>query len=88
MANPKGMYIGATSLCMDCAMTTKGCPWAKSFKPLPDDEWEAEPIKKLVSSIKTKNGTFKKTYIDSYRVISCPHFRKYERMRIKPCDLL
>ena len=75
---------GDTSLCVDCAMTTKGCPWAKKYEPIPG--WEAVPVKKLVSSLKTKDGTFKKTYVDSYKVISCPHFRKFER--IKLCDLL
>lgn len=73
-----------TSLCARCAMTTKGCPWVNKYEPIPG--WDAKPIKKLVSSIKTKKGTFNKTYVDSYRVISCPKFKKYERMKV--CDLL
>ena len=73
-----------TSICINCAMTTKGCPWAQKRIPLLD--WEAVPIKKMVSSLKTKDGTVKKGYVDSYRVISCPNFKKYERM--KACDLL
>ena len=36
-----------TSICINCAMTTKGCPWAQKRIPLLD--WEAVPIKKMVS---------------------------------------
>ena len=80
----KNMCGQDASLCASCAMTAKGCPWVNRYEPIPG--WEAKPIKKLVSSIKTKKGTYNKTYIDSYKVISCPHFRKYERMKV--CDLL
>ena len=72
--NERGKFESHPSICMDCNMTCKGCPWATKFKPVKG--WKAEAIKKLVSSFHGKKG-----YIDSFRVIECPNYKKYERLK-------
>lgn len=72
--NEKEKYESHSSLCMDCNMTCKGCSWAS--KQIPVDGWKAEPVKKEVKSFKGMKGL-----IDSFRVLECPNFKKYERLK-------
>lgn len=53
------------SLCLDCRNSTKPsvCSWARNFTPVKG--WEAVP---------TRHGGF--APFDSYRVISCPKFKR------------
>ena len=56
-------YISQSSLCWDCANSTKGgCSWSAEFKPV--EGWVAKPMKK-----ETQYGDGK-----SYLVYSCPLF--------------
>lgn len=62
------------SICIDCGNTCNGCPWAS--KQMPVDGWKAEAVKKDVTSFKGMKG-----FIDSFRVLECPNFKKYERLK-------
>lgn len=55
------------TLCWTCSLAGKSiCQWDREFKPVPG--WVAEETRVLIS--------FKNQYVESYRVISCPMYRK------------
>ena len=64
----KGHYC--LSICADCANTSRGCEWATKFKPVKG--WKVESVKRKVRYFKGITDG----YLDTYRVLECPNFKK------------
>lgn len=75
IAKPKAMSGCAKrkeTLCWECANNCGKCSWSKDFTPV--ENWEAVPTK-------IKEYHNRSSYIESYRVISCPEFERSKRYK-------